>query len=89
MIDYIVIHLHVTVLLLSRIIIILFIGIRLLGEYGVVDSQEAASLNHLYNKIHVYSNSWGPSDDGYTVYGPGRLVKDAFINGVNKVLLLN
>ena len=52
----------------------------------VVDSQEAGSLSHNRNNIHVYSNSWGPYDDGYTVQGPGLLLNEAFINGVDQVL---
>lgn len=32
---------------------------------------------------HIYSNSWGPNDDGKTVDGPGRLFKKALIDGTS------
>ncbi|KAL5493437.1 hypothetical protein EMCRGX_G014619 [Ephydatia muelleri] len=55
-------------------------GIRLLGNTGVSDTQEANGLSHLNNYIHIYSNSWGPTDDGMTVQGPGTVLKMAFQN---------
>ena len=60
-------------------------GIRLLGNTGVSDTQEANALSHLNNYIHIYSNSWGPSDDGMTVQGPGSVLKMAIENNAASV----
>ena len=59
-------------------------GIRLIGG-DTVDSQEAGSLSHNRDNIHIYSNSWGPSDYGTVVLGPGPLLEQAFEEGVNEV----
>ena len=59
----------------------------MLGGDDIVDSQEASSLSHNRNNIHLYSNSWGPSDHGYIVHGPGPLVQQAFTEGTNEVSL--
>ncbi len=64
------------------------IAIRLLGNGFVVDSQEASSLSHNWNTIDIYSNSWGPPDDGYTAMGPGPLAMEAFSQGANQVLYI-
>ena len=52
----------------------------------VTDVMEAGSLSLKPNHIDIYSNSWGPSDDGTTVDGPGTLAKKAFVDGVTKVI---
>ena len=54
----------------------------------VSDVVEASSLSLNPQHIDIYSSSWGPSDDGMTVDGPGKLAKKAFIDGVTKVSLL-
>lgn len=51
----------------------------------VTDVVEASSLSLNPQHIDIYSSSWGPTDDGRTVDGPGRLAKQAFLNGVTKV----
>lgn len=28
--------------------------------------------------LQIYSNSWGPSDNGYTLEGPGQLLQKTF-----------
>ena len=53
-------------------------GIRLLGKTGATDVQEVYALSHLNNDIHIYSNSWGPTDDGMTVKGPKTVLQMAF-----------
>lgn len=59
------------------------IGLRLLGAW-VSDSDEAQALCHkcdeddMDSMIHIYSNSWGPSDEGVYLGGPGPLVPQAF-----------
>jgi len=45
------------------------------------DAKEAASLSHKWNHIHIYSNSWGPHDDGATFDGPGKLTTEALKKG--------
>ena len=52
---------------------------------SVTDVVEASSLHLNPQHIDIYSSSWGPSDNGRTVDGPGRLAKKAFIDGVTKV----
>lgn len=53
----------------------------------VTDKVEAASLSLNPQFIDIYSASWGPSDDGATVEGPGTLAAAAFENGITKVFL--
>ena len=45
---------------------------------GNSDNDEANALSHLNNDIDIYSNSWGPSDNGQTLSGPGPLMIAAF-----------
>ena len=52
---------------------------------SVTDVVEASSLSFNPQHIDIYSCSWGPTDNGRTVDGPGKLAKLAFINGVTKV----
>lgn len=52
----------------------------------VTDVVEASSLSLNPQHIQIYSSSWGPSDDGATIDGPGLLASKAFIDGVQKVL---
>ncbi len=63
----------------------LSLGLRLLTDHGTTDIQESTALNYKYDEIDIYSNSWGPSDTGFTVSGPGLLTKMALENGVTKV----
>ena len=60
-------------------------GIRLLGERSTTDIQEAMALSHLNVIIDIYSNSWGPSDNGNIVDGPGRLTQMALEQAVRQV----
>ena len=55
-------------------------GIRML-DGDVTDVVECKSVSHNPQSVDVYSSSWGPDDDGKTVDGPGRLTKQAFIDG--------
>lgn len=50
----------------------------------VTDKVEAESLSLNPQYIDIYSASWGPSDDGTTVEGPGTLATAAFLNGIKK-----
>ena len=59
------------------------LGIRLLG--GNTDLNEALSLSFANDVIGIYSNSWGPFDDGSIIGGPGRLTQMALKNGAETV----
>lgn len=58
-------------------------GIRML-DGDVTDVVEMKSVSHSPQTVDIYSSSWGPDDDGKTVDGPGRLTKQAFIDGTEK-----
>lgn len=47
-------------------------GVRLISG-PVADYQEAQALSHASSSVHVYSNSWGPRDDGTHLGRPGML----------------
>lgn len=49
------------------------------------DSVEASPLGYKNDLIQVYSNSWGPSDSGFLVDGPGPLLKQTFETAVRTV----
>lgn len=49
-------------------------GGRLITE-KLLDSLEAKAFTHKMDKIDIYSNSWGPLDDGASLDGPGTLTK--------------
>ena len=59
-------------------------GIKLL-DGPTTDLMEATALNYMLDKIDIYSNSWGPSDDGKTMEGPGKLTQLALEKGVKMV----
>ncbi|XP_059487081.1 neuroendocrine convertase 1-like isoform X2 [Neocloeon triangulifer] len=61
-------------------------GIRMLdGEAGSsMDRIEGEALNFALDKVDIYSASWGPTDDGCTVEGPGRLAREALERGVSE-----
>ena len=58
-------------------------GIRLLGIWPT-DAKEASALSHacttagIHARInHIFTNSWGPPDDGRRMEGPGRITRAA------------
>lgn len=55
------------------------IGERLI-EAGTTDLIETNSLSYQRDITDIYTNSWGPSDDGSTLEGPGPLLLAAFAN---------
>lgn len=59
-------------------------GIRMLDQPYMTDLIEANSMGHEPNKIHIYSASWGPTDDGKTVDGPRNATMKAIVRGVNE-----
>jgi len=56
-------------------------GIRLIAK-PVTDADEARGLTFQKQLNNVYSNSWGPTDDGNRIEGPGRLTRLAMEDGV-------
>lgn len=58
-------------------------GIRML-DGTVTDRVEATALIHALEKVDIYSASWGPSDDGRTVEGPGRLTRQSLYRGITE-----
>ena len=52
---------------------------------GSTDAVEASAVGYKDDYIHVYSNSWGPSDFGFMVDGPGTLLQSTLAAGVNQV----
>lgn len=56
------------------------VGLRLIAG-NVSDADEAEALTWKNDIIHLYSNSWGPADDGADLRDAGPLVKAAFANG--------
>jgi len=55
-------------------------GIRILSG-PVSDVLEASALTYASDVNHIYSNSWGPPDDGETVEAPGPLTQLALKEG--------
>ncbi len=55
------------------------VGLRLVAT-STTDDDEAGAMLHRNDVIDIKSNSWGPSDDGETVEGPGVLLEAAFLD---------
>ncbi|CAH2229642.1 neuroendocrine convertase 1-like [Pararge aegeria] len=58
-------------------------GVRML-DGRITDRIEGEAIGYAWDKVDIYSASWGPNDDGKTVEGPGRLAIEAFQRGVEK-----
>ena len=56
----------------------------LLIACSTTDTRESNTLTHENQNIDIYSNSWGPSDNGRTVEAPGPLMLAAFEDDVIK-----
>ena len=62
-----------------------YVGLKFgVGSY-TADSEEASALGYMSDDIMVYSNSWGPSDFGFIVDGPGHLMTQTLYNGAKNV----
>uniref|UniRef100_A0A6B2L0B9 P/Homo B domain-containing protein n=1 Tax=Arcella intermedia TaxID=1963864 RepID=A0A6B2L0B9_9EUKA len=48
------------------------------------DAMAAQALSHEYNSISIYSNSWGPEDDGLRKERPGPLTEQAIKMAIQK-----
>ena len=58
-------------------------GLRILSAV-IADEDEAVAMNYKYQENHIYSCSWGPSDDGKSMDAPGILIRKAMVNAVQK-----
>eukprot|EP01134_Creolimax_fragrantissima_P008440 CFRG8440T1 len=58
-------------------------GIRMI-DGDVTDVMEAKALGFRPQHIDIYSNSWGPDDDGRTVESPGPLCQAALKQGIKE-----
>ena len=52
----------------------------------LTDVVEASALSYQNDYIQVYSNSWGPPDNGFLVQGPGYYSERVLKEGAYKVL---
>jgi len=63
------------------------IGIRLIADgctTGLTsDESEAEALNHELDRIDIYTNSWGPADDGNILGEIGPFALEALENGIS------
>lgn len=63
------------------------VGVRLFADKIATDAQEAQAFyrDHINPAmVDIFSNSWGPPDNGYTIAGPGRLAAKALKHGIQK-----
>ncbi|KAL5008750.1 hypothetical protein ScPMuIL_014331 [Solemya velum] len=59
------------------------VGVRIMdSEKNVTDAQEGDALIHELDTVDIYSNSWGPDDDGIGYEGPSLYVRDAIAQGI-------
>lgn len=61
-------------------------GVRMLDGQAT-DVLEGSSLSFQSEYIDIYSNCWGPKDDGKTFGKPGKLAQEALMQGALKVNL--
>ncbi|XP_060557507.1 furin-like protease kpc-1 [Ruditapes philippinarum] len=60
-------------------------AIRILDDtYSVTEADEALALTHELASIDIYSNSWGPSDDGETFFSLASIQREALQTGVTE-----
>eukprot|EP01135_Chromosphaera_perkinsii_P006913 Nk52_evm1s628 gene=Nk52_evmTU1s628 len=58
-------------------------GVKII-DGNPTDVMEAKAFSHANDKVHIYSSSWGPTDDGATVDGPRGLAQEALIYGTTE-----
>lgn len=56
-------------------------GVAGIQIFGIPGSEVAQGLNYKNSQIHIYNNSWGPSDNGAAWGGAGLAELDALANG--------
>ena len=65
-----------------------FVGIRLFANLSSTDAQEAQAFYNArinVDRVQIFSNSWGPKDNGYYIRAPGRLAREALKMGTTEV----
>ena len=62
-------------------------GVRML-DGKATDALEASSLGFMPQYVDVYSNCWGPKDDGKTFGKPGPLAAKALKHGAETVIVV-
>ena len=67
-------------------VMITYIGIKF-DVSASTDIAKANMLSHQHNHIHIYSNSWGPSNEGFNVARPGRLTRRTFETEIAQVCI--
>lgn len=58
-------------------------GLRILASWPS-DALESGALGYKLQDNHVFSNSWGPTDDGNRKEGPGKLTLQALETGIRE-----
>ena len=61
------------------------LGILLVVASGQTDIAESRALSHKDDLIAIYSNSWGPADNGFSVGRLSTLVERTFEQGAQSV----
>lgn len=61
-------------------------GIRINLGY-LLDVTEAQALSYNNDYVQIYSNSWGPPDNGFLVQGPGYYSGRTLKEGVSEVFV--
>lgn len=59
------------------------VGLRLIGGL-VYDYEEGMALSHHSDRIRIYSNSWGPEDNGISMGAPGPVALEALKRGFER-----
>ena len=60
-------------------------GLRMLDGDDTTDAIEASALGFANQYIDIYSSSWGPYDNGFTVGGPGPILTHVLRRGTEQV----
>ena len=60
-------------------------GLRMLDGDDTTDAIEASALGFATQHIDIYSSSWGPYDNGFTVGGPGPILAHVLQRGAEEV----
>ena len=66
-------------------VLLYFLDLKVINNTLAYDELVSKALKHKKKKIDIYSCSWGPSDNGHTVSGPGNFSKLSLEKGVMKV----
>jgi hypothetical protein len=84
--------LEIVLAIFRKIITVFYVystAIRILDDtYSATEADEALALTHELASIDIYSNSWGPSDDGETFSSLASIQREALQTGVTKVNVL-